>query len=46
MAYRIYRQNSNRQAWANSEDPDETPQKAASHQGLLCLPLTQQFLDR
>ena len=26
-------------------DPDETPQKAVSHQDLNCLPLIQQFLD-
>ena len=36
---------SNRQAWANSIDQDETPQNAASHLGLHCLPLIQQFLD-
>ena len=36
---------SDRQAWANSLDPDETPQNAASHLGLYCLPLIQQFLD-
>ena len=36
---------SDRQAWANSVDPVETPQNAASHQGLHCLPLIQQFLD-
>ena len=34
-----------RQAWANSVDPDETPQNVASHQGLHYLPLIQQFLD-
>ena len=34
-----------RQAWANSLDPGETPQNAASHLGLHCLPLIQQFLD-
>ena len=28
---------------ANSVDPDQTPQKAASDQGLHCLPLIQQF---
>ena len=28
---------------SNSVDPDRTPQKAASDQGLHCLPLTQQF---
>ena len=32
---------SDRQACANSVDPDD----AASHQGLHCLPLIQQFLD-
>ena len=32
-----------RQAWENSADPDETPHNAASHQGLHCLPLIQQF---
>ena len=36
---------SDRQAWANSLDPDEMPQNAASHLGLHCLPLIQQFLD-
>ena len=41
----IYHKYSNRQAWANSVDPDEMQQKAASHQGLPCLPLIQQFLD-
>ena len=30
-------------AWANSLDPDQTPQNAASDQGLHCLPLTQLF---
>ena len=33
-SYRTYTQNSNRQAWANSVDPDQTPQNAASDQGL------------
>ena len=28
-----------------SLDPNETPHKAAPHQGLLCLPLIQHFLD-
>ena len=32
-----------RQAWANSIDPDQTPQNAASDQGLHCKPLIQQF---
>ena len=36
---------SDRHAWANSVDPDETPQNAASHQGLHCLLIVQQFLD-
>ena len=31
-----------RQAWANSVDPDEN---VVSHQGILCLPLIQLFLD-
>ena len=35
-----------RQAWANSVDPDETPLNAASHQGLRYLPLILQFLDK
>ena len=43
--YRIYHMYSDRQAWANSIDPDETPQNAASHLDLHCLPLIQQFLD-
>ena len=34
-----------RQAWANSVDPDEMLQNAVSNQGLHCLPLTQQYLD-
>ena len=42
LGYRIYRMYSDRQAWVNSVDPDETPQNAASHQGTL--PLNQQFL--
>ena len=33
---------SDRQARANSVDPDQTPQNAASDQGLHCLPLLQQ----
>ena len=41
----VYRMYADRQAWANSIDPDETPQNAASHLGLYCLPLIQQFLD-
>ena len=43
--YRIYHMYSDRQACANSIDPDETPQNVASHLGLHCLPLIQQFLD-
>ena len=42
---RIYHTYSDWQAWTNSADPDETPQNVASHQGLHCLPLIQQFLD-
>ena len=34
-----------RYSGANSVDPDETPQNEASHQGLHCLSLIQQFLD-
>ena len=30
---------SKRQTWTNSEDPDQTPQNAASDQGLHSLPL-------
>ena len=30
-------------AWANSVEPDQTPQNAASDQVLRCLPHTQQF---
>ena len=36
---------SDRQAWANSADPDEMLQNMATNQGLDCLPLIQQFLD-
>ena len=43
--YRIYHMYLDRQAWANSVDPDETPQNAASHLSLHCLPLIQQYLD-
>ena len=35
----MYRKYSDREAWAKSVDPDETPQNAASNQGLQCLPL-------
>ena len=41
--YRTYSTYSVRQAWANSVDPDQTPQNAASDQGLHCLPLIQHF---
>ena len=40
-----YHMYSNKQAWANSVEPDEMQQNAASHQALLCLPLILQFLD-
>ena len=43
--YGIYCIYSDRQAWANSADPDETLQNAAAHQGPHCLPLIQQYLD-
>ena len=45
ILYHIYRMYLEGQAWANSVDPDETPQNVASHQGLHCLPLIQQFID-
>ena len=32
--------------FTNSEDPDETPQNAASHQGLRCLPLVFVLIKR
>ena len=32
--YHIYHMYSDRQAWANSLDPDETPQNMASHLSL------------
>ena len=43
--YSIYCMYSDRKARANSVDPDEMPQNVASHLGLHCLPLIQQFLD-
>ena len=43
--YHIYHMYTDRQASANSVDPDEMPQKAASHQDLHCLRLVQQFLE-
>ena len=45
LIYRIYCMYSDRQAWTNSVDPDETPQNVAPHQCLNCLLLIQQFLD-
>ena len=45
FGYCIYHMYLDRQAWANSVDPYEMPQNAASHQGLYCLLLVQQFLD-
>ena len=33
------------QAWANSVDPDQMLQTAASDLGLYCLPIIEQFLD-
>ena len=43
--YRIYHWYSDALAWANSIDPDQTPQNAAFDKGLHCLPLVQKFLD-
>ena len=34
-----------RKSWANSVDPDQVLQNAASDLGLHCLPLIQYFLD-
>ena len=34
----LYKKNFKNGAFTNSEDPDETPQNATSHQGLHCLP--------
>ena len=42
-SYGIYSKYSDRQVWANSVDPDQMLQNAASDQGLHCLPLIQQF---
>ena len=42
-SYRTYSSYSDRQTLANSIDPDQTPQNAASDQGLHCLPVIQQF---
>ena len=41
--YSIYSTYSERHAWANRVDPDQTPQNAASDQVLHCLSLIQQF---
>ena len=41
--YRNYLTYGHRYACANSVDPDQTPQNAASDQGLHCFPLIQQF---
>ena len=40
---RTYSMYSDRQTLANRVDPNQTSQKAASDQGLQCLPLNQQF---
>ena len=40
-----YLSSSDRQDWAISIDQDQTPQKAASDQGLCCLPFNHPFLD-
>ena len=42
--YCIYHIYSDKHARANSVGPDKTPQNAASHQGLHCLPFIHQFL--
>ena len=44
--YRMYPKYSDRQTKANSVDPDQTPQNAASDQGLHYLSLIQQCLER
>ena len=43
--YHIYSKYSNRWVWANSVDPDQTPQNAASDQGLHCLSPIRQSLS-
>ena len=43
--YHLNPKYSDKQAWANSVDPDQTPQNAASDQGLHGLQLIQQSLD-
>ena len=42
----FYTYNSDRQAWANSGDPDQTPHNAAFSQGLHCFSLMQQVSRR
>ena len=42
-AYRSYPEYTDRQALANSVDPDQTPRNAASDQNLLCLSFIPQF---
>ena len=46
IIYSIYTKYLDRQAGTNSVDPDQMLQNAASDQGLHCLPLIQQFLDK
>ena len=43
--YLIYQNYWDRQAWANSVEPDQMLQHAASDQGLQCLPLIQKISD-
>ena len=43
MKYHVYPNYSDRQAYANSVDPDQTPQNAATEQGLHCLPLNKEI---
>ena len=43
--YHIYPKYSDRQAWANSTDPDQTLQNVASDQGEHWLPLVKHFLE-
>ena len=45
LYYLIYHMYLERQAYANSVDPDEMPQNVASHLDLHCLLLIQQYLD-
>ena len=46
MIYISYPKYWDRQVWVNSADPDQMPQNVASDQGLHCLSLIQQFLDK